>query len=66
MKLVRAWINQPSTLQQHHKLHGKRVLAILYDDDKNGADIYFTENGPMHSMSIQRNALAFGWPKHLT
>lgn len=27
--IKRMWINQPSILQQYHKLHGLNVLAVI-------------------------------------
>jgi len=32
MELKRYWINQPSTLQPFHKLHGTNVLGIVTND----------------------------------
>ncbi len=61
------WINQPSTLQPYHNLHGKNVLCD-YDWDYyaptvgNIWQIYFTE-GCTHSMRIEGNALSNGWKK---
>lgn len=52
----RAWINQPSTLDPDHALHGKRGIVV---DDKGEAfvTIYFTE-GPAFSMRIARRAIS--------
>lgn len=47
----RVWINQPSTLQPHHKLHGKYAIAI--PEEGPVCDIHFTE-GDVHSMRIQK------------
>lgn len=57
--MIRCWINQPSTLQEHHKLHGQNVLM----EDKgisNTVKIYFT-SGEVVSMIIGRNCLCEGW-----
>lgn len=50
----RVFINQPSTLQHHHKLHGRYAIAI----PENGpvCEIHFTE-GDVHSMRIQKGCL---------
>lgn len=58
--MKRMWINQPSTLQPHHKLHGVRVLA---EDPKVGyRRIWFT-GGDVISMEISMSALSEGWPR---
>lgn len=49
--IYRAWINQPSTLQPLHKLHGTRCIVADYGEDF--FTIYFTE-GPVHSMVCSR------------
>lgn len=60
----RMWINQPSTLQPYHNLHGINVLAIpgrtnnyywvyFLTNDTNGRDI--------ESMEVHRMALSDGW-----
>lgn len=46
-KTYRAWINQPSTLQPLHKLHGTYCIAV--EDRPGNVRLYFTE-GPVHSM----------------
>ena len=55
-RMIRKWINQPSTLQPYHKLHGVRVL---FDPDNN--IVYFTE-GAVISQQIDPLALSDGWP----
>lgn len=50
----RAWIDQPSTLQPLHHMHGK--VCIAYDDGDNYSTVYFTE-GDTHSMIVPRSAL---------
>lgn len=59
MELERMWINQPSTLQQHHNLHGRNVLAVWGKGVK-FVRIYFT-TGPVVSMEIERICLSRGW-----
>jgi hypothetical protein len=51
----RAWINQPSTLQPHHDLHGRRCIAV--DECNRYATIYFTE-GEKFSMRIDKLCIA--------
>lgn len=53
MAIYRAWINQPSTLQPLHSLHGK--VCIVHDNDINSRNVtlYFTE-GDVHSMDASR------------
>lgn len=61
--MERYWINQPSTLQEHHKLHGTRVLGA--PDDFFGPEfyrVYFLE-GPVISMLIHERTLSKGWPE---
>jgi hypothetical protein len=57
-RLMRKWINQPSTLQPYHALDGKRVIY-----DPNTEEIWFTE-GDIISQQIQPIALSSGdgWP----
>lgn len=50
-KIYRAWINQPSTLQPLHDMHGQRCIVADYGDDC--IDIYFTD-GDTHSMRVHR------------
>jgi hypothetical protein len=55
MKIYRAWINQPSTLQPLHHLHG--TVCIARDDGDDTLTLYFT-TGDKHSMIAQRNCIA--------
>ena len=55
--LVRRRVNQPSTLQPYHALHGRRVL---YDTAEEV--VYFVE-GPVISQQIDPAALSEGWPE---
>lgn len=56
--MIRMWINQPSTTQPHHDLHGTNVLAELTEQART-ARVYFT-SGPIISMEIERTALSPG------
>lgn len=58
MNLKRMWVNQPSTLQQHHDLHGTNVLAYL--EYGNTMRVYFLK-GPVVSQQMSRLALSEGW-----
>lgn len=51
----RAWFNQPSTLQQHHDLHGKRCIVVDYN--RPSVRVFFTE-GAVHSMEVLRGCLS--------
>jgi hypothetical protein len=53
--MKRMWINQPSTLQPFHRLHGTNVLL----DEKNET-IYFL-SGNVISMMIPIETLSKGW-----
>ena len=63
--LNRFWINQPSTLQPDHKLHGALVLAAPSGEKGDYCDIYFT-SGETESQRIAKLSLSKGWPSHLT
>ncbi len=58
--LSRMWINQPSTLQPHHALHGERVLAIPESGDT--YRVYFLR-GDVVSQQMAKTALSDGWPE---
>ena len=58
MELKRMWINQPSTLQQHHDLKGRNVLTRY--KDKVFVRVWFVD-GPVISQKIARNVLSHGW-----
>ena len=62
--LQRMWINQPSTQQPHHQLHGTQVLADLNDPTPANAvaRVYFTD-GNVISQHVLRDALSPGWPR---
>jgi len=57
---TRAWINQPSTLQPFHTLHGTNVLTIPENDDPRHHRIYFLSGGVV-SQRIAKEALSPGW-----
>lgn len=56
--MKRMWINQPSTLQPLHHLHGTNVLAS--HDYSDTWTIYFL-SGPVVSQQILILALSDGW-----
>ena len=58
-EIKRMWINQPSTLQAHHFLHGTKVLAQHEYDDT--IRIYFLSGNVVHQQ-VDRSALSDGWP----
>ena len=60
--MKRMWINQPSTNQPFHHLHGTRVLAEWEDD--NVQRIWFL-SGDIVDQQILESALSEGWPAHL-
>lgn len=51
-QIYRAWIDQPSTLQPLHRLHGTRAIAVDDGDDV-CVTLHFTE-GSVHSMRAPR------------
>lgn len=57
-RLKRMWINQPSTLQPLHHLHGTNVLAHI--EEGVGTTIYFL-SGEVVSMMVRNNVLSKGW-----
>lgn len=63
IKMVRMWINQPSTFQPLHHLHGTNVLATLTKSDK-VAQVYFL-SGPVISQNVPKNTLSMGWINHV-
>lgn len=61
MPMKRYWVNQPSTLQTFHTLHGRNVLCDPNQQSPTGfIDIYFTE-GPVIRQIIAYRALSKGW-----
>jgi len=58
--LIRMWINQPSSFQLLHRLHGANVIAQPpYRHDKT-VTVYFTE-GDVVSMLVPKECLTRGW-----
>lgn len=57
-RLRRFWINQPSTMQDYHKLHGVNVLAN--PGTNKICDCYFV-SGNLISQRIHKLALSPGW-----
>lgn len=65
IELQRFWINQPSTLQPDHSLHGKRVLVAMGQKGLDHVvDVYFTE-GEVISCRVHKLALSPGWPTNI-
>ena len=60
--VTRMWINQPSTLQAHHELHGTLVLA---ERDYDSTWRVFFLAGDIVSQQLPADALSGGWPAHL-
>lgn len=60
--MKRMWINQPSSLQTFHKLHGTCVLAVPECVGKHR--IYFL-SGDVLSQQVGTEVLSKGWPDHL-
>lgn len=61
MNAYRKWINQPSTSQPLHHLHGKNVLAIPeLHSEVDGWRVYFLD-GDTISMSVLGLWLSDGW-----
>ena len=58
IELKRMFVNQPSTLQPYHDLHGVNVLAVKETDEYYRA--YFL-SGSVVSMQILTRALSDGW-----
>lgn len=58
--MERYWINQPSTLQECHKMHRSNVLCDVSNSFGSCVTVYFTE-GDIVSALIPRNALSKGW-----
>ena len=59
MNICRMWINQPSTSQPLHHLHGIKVLATPESNDF-GVRVYFLD-GDTVSMNVSANVLSDGW-----
>lgn len=59
-RIRRAWINQPSTLQPLHHLHGLRVLA--HRDTGTHQRVY-PISGNIVSLQVPNDAVSDGWPE---
>ena len=57
----RMWVDQPSTLQPLHELHGTNVLAIL---DRPGTYRIFFLSGPIIEQEASPEWLSNGWVKN--
>lgn len=60
-EIIRYWINQPSTLDSFHNLHGVNVLGTKETDRI--MRIYFL-NGSIISQQIPSECLSIGWNNH--
>lgn len=54
----RMWINQPSTLQPLHRMHGVNVLAV--EEYKGTMRVYFL-SGDVVSQQVFTRCLSPGW-----
>jgi len=57
MIIYRAWINQPSTLQPLHHLHGKYCIAVDKGKSYKTVTLYFTE-GEIYSILAPRSSVS--------
>ena len=57
MDIRRMWINQPSTSQPLHHLHGLNVLVV---EERDCFRIYFL-SGDVVSQQIRKSFLSDGW-----
>lgn len=55
----RAWINQPSTLQPLHRMHGTRVIALPSTEDQ---CVVCPVDGDIVSLLVPKSCLSSGWP----
>ena len=58
----RMWVNQPSTLQPLHNLHGTNVLAI---PEREGIYRIYFLSGPVISQEASTLCLSNGWTGNL-
>jgi hypothetical protein len=61
IELRRMWINQPSTSQPYHYLHGTRVLAA--PPNAFTAQIFFLWGDTVSQEGFPEIALSPGWPR---
>lgn len=59
MEMKRAWINQPSTLQPLHRLHGTQVIA--YVEKYHLVSRVWFLSGTVISMNVPTIVLSMGW-----
>lgn len=63
--LMRMWVNQPSTLQEWHKLHGQNVLMDDTEREDGKVLIYLvfddTDFQLVHTQLVDQSILANGW-----
>ena len=59
--IKRMWINQPSTLQNYHELHGVNVLAEFVDGEHCYAVRVYFLSGPVVSQVVTVGCLSEGW-----
>lgn len=64
LRMNRYWINQPSTSQPDHELHGTLVLANPDLESGPVCDVYHTK-GDVISQRVFKLSLSEGWPSHL-
>lgn len=64
-RLARYWVNQPSSLQPDHSMHGACVLAGESDDLSPGIRLAYFAFGPVISARLHVASLSPGWPTHL-
>lgn len=58
VEIRRMWVNQPSTYQQYHKLHGINVLAEYHDGEL--VRVWHV-SGPIVHQQMDNLALSKGW-----
>lgn len=60
-RLKRCWINQPSTIQRWHDLHGTNVLVDYSENlHSNAVTVYFL-SGNIISQRVTKEALSENW-----
>jgi hypothetical protein len=58
VNIQRMWVNQPSSLQQFHNLHGTNVLAV--EECVGTMRVYFL-SGDIVSQQMPASALSLDW-----
>lgn len=59
--MKRMWFNTPSLHQDHHHLHGTKVLAQNHEGRPGIYKVYFL-SGPVISGEYPATSLSYGWP----